>query len=220
MYRLLTAIAMTTATLMLLQVAVRWIGTLSSPPIALAMLDTGPCAQPCWQGIQPGKTTLDKVAELLREQSASTKHSIQSLYSNELCWDTPSVPSWRGCVRRQWEVNPGTPIKSIELEPPPDTLRLGDAINVLGEPVASRLCQVSRGRLPAVPGDGIIAHVYFRGNVFVTAYSPGQPNEARLTPDMLVRWLFYYAAAEPLYDDGVPRWRGFNAPLDARFCGL
>jgi hypothetical protein len=51
-------------------------------------------------------------------------------------------------------------------------------------------------------------------------FNPAQPDEARLTPDMPVRLLFYYGAAEALYDDSVPRWRGFSAPVDSRFCGL
>jgi hypothetical protein len=218
MIRLLVGVAAGAVTLALLLSAARWLGGVDDPPVAVAMLDTGPCAQPCWQGIQPGKTTLDQVAEIVGVRGASTGHSIHSLYSNELCWKMSAAPHWRGCARRQWDTNPGTSIKSIELEPPAATLRLGDLVMILGEPVASRLCLVPRKR--SSPEQQIMAHVYFRHNIFVLADNPLQPNEPRLDPAMAVRWIFYYAPSAPLYDDSVPPWRGFSAPFDARYCGV
>jgi hypothetical protein len=76
MFRLLVGVTAGVATLVFLLAAACWLGGLSNPPVAVAMLDTGRCTQPCWQGIQPGKTTLDQVAEMLGVRGASAGHPI------------------------------------------------------------------------------------------------------------------------------------------------
>ncbi len=213
MKRFLIWIALTVAILVLPLAMVRGVGALQGLPQAASMLDTGPCAQPCWHGIQPGKDTLDSATDLLREPTVIFTKSVSPLYTNELCWITAAAPVWHGCFHRQWDANPGTPINMLELGPPAGVLRLGDAITLFGEPVASQLCRTWRGLHSDLE---VVAHIYFKGNIVVMAYNPERPSEARLDPDMEVRLMFYYQAQKPAVDDELPPWHGFGTPIDPR----
>jgi hypothetical protein len=207
----LTAVA---ATLTVLLSIARWIGGLDGPPVSLAMLETGACSQPCWHGVKPGKTSLDQVAELAYSQSRENYNSAQMLYANEYCWKIPSERTWHGCVRRNWASNPGTPIESLELEPPDGALRLGDTFRVFGEPVAAESCQSS----PGLSNSKIVAQLYFRDHIIVTVSHPFQPDNTRLSPAMAVRWMYYYAPTASGYVEGIPSWRGFSTQLAVDYC--
>ena len=205
--RLLIYPFITLVVLSLFIVAARSIGARSDPS-RLAMLSPGSCTQPCWHDIQPGKTSLEDAANILRNENI-VKDARWPEYLYQLCWSSNTQPVWHGCVRRSSDHH--TPVRSVELQPPTNAVRVGDLIRLFGEPTAARLCSFWMDMEP-----NIVALIYFPNNILVTAHS--QHNESGLNPDMTVRWLYYYPAGAPLYGGRTPAWQGFNSTLKPYSC--
>jgi hypothetical protein len=206
MSRLLSLTAASIVCLSLGLIGVRVVGWWVGPPAAVVMLDPGACKQPCWHGIQPGRTVMAQISKILSAELAQSPNLHPSFDASQLCWDTASDPAWHGCVQRHWSTDWTTPVASLVLEP--HALRLGDAIVLFGEPIASRLCQVARGQV--APNPQVVAHIFFKGNIYVMASRSGGSTERRFDPNMVVNWVFYYSAIEPLTDPSTPRWLGFS----------
>jgi hypothetical protein len=125
---------------------------------AMQMVNPGDCAQPCWQGIQPGKTTLKQAQAIL---TAADMAVTQSNYIDatgrttyQLCWQRAQKPYWKGCVSTSNNPYPDGVVQDIDFLYPEITL--GEAVQVFGDPLGTRLYW----RTDTM--DGI---VYFRGNV-------------------------------------------------------
>ena len=216
MRRLLTCAAVVAATLVVGLLAARVVGALSGLQ-ATALLAAGECDQPCWQGIQPGHTTLAEAEAALRVSSVV---NVSSPHSDlMLRWASLANPVWRGSAFRMNPKRTDEAITFVELKPPQDAFHLGDAITIFGEPVVSTLCW----RFDAVPGNVqhpfLAAHVYFPGNIEVLAYNPLDPRAKRYVPDMAIWSIIYdYPASEPPYRFDAPRWRGFTSAPDDQIC--
>src|SRR5689334_8090131 len=74
----------------------------NAPPNA-RLFATGNCAQPCWHGIQPGKTTLNEAEAILRADMASvTAVGRQNpVIRCSIYWTMPSKPEFSGCAYSQ-----------------------------------------------------------------------------------------------------------------------
>ena len=59
------------------------------------------------------------------------------------CWYMLSAPFWRSCARSLGRNR----IDYVDVELPPDELRLGDAILQLGDPIGLEFCSVVNARL-------------------------------------------------------------------------
>jgi hypothetical protein len=154
------------------------------PPAPL-YLDTGPCNQPCWQGIQPGITT---VAEL--ENPATTAIVRRTPYR----------------INRAADYG-GPRIMNFDLSTS-GRLTLGDVMRAWGPPerigyLGLDYSRTVTGNKPAVSAE----FYYFDGLVVVHAFGTGA--EARLSPAMRVDTITYYAPGEPVYPLGkTTTWHG------------
>ncbi len=215
MTRLLVGTAVMVAALALIMAAIRLIGGWAAPPAATAILDNGACPQPCWFGIQPGKTTFRQAQAILEANHFQTHLTLGSELNVTL--DT----GWVGMI---WRRSHGgetlsildTPIQYILLYPPvwpPDNIRLGEAVILFGEPLASALCPLVSGRVSSF--SGFSGTVFFQDNIEVGVVS----YESRFDPQMRV-WsiTYHYPAEEPPYRFDMPPWRGFAGVDDQGFC--
>src|SRR5262245_36391270 len=220
MIRLLACTALVTVMLALALVGVRAVGAQNRPQ-AVAILEAGSCAQPCWHGLQPGHTTFEAARALLQTR-ADVLGVDYSTADFHLHWSTSTKPPWRGRAFRWSSMGAGA-IDFIMLAPPADVLRLGDAIAVFGEPLVSTLCwrfdNIQPNIAGKMPRPFLGAHIFFSDNVEVFAYSPSRPTERRFDPGMVVWSVTYnYPDDEPPYHFEAPGWRGFTTAADAPVC--
>jgi hypothetical protein len=144
-------------------------------------LATGDCAQPCWHGIRPGASGEDAFYRAL---------AASNLYTG----DARS----RDGVVRSFDLYALGPVQ------------LADALHVFGQP--ARVSCLGWTHSTRYPGRQVVlqAHVYFAaGLVRVEVIRPDVT--LRLTPDMQVRQISYFAPGEPVYPVGSPVWRGFRS---------
>jgi hypothetical protein len=153
-----------------------------SPPL---YLDTGPCEQPCWQGIQPGITTVAAF-----ESPATTAIVRQTPYR----------------INRATDYG-GTRIMSFELSTL-GKLTLGDVMRTWGPPERIGYLGLDYSRRGPANEPVITAEFYyFDGLVVVQVYGPEAA--PRLSPAMLVDTITYYAPGEPAYPLGkTTTWHG------------
>src|SRR5437870_2552846 len=84
-------------------VGVRLVGALSQPN-ALDVIRAAQCTpMPCWQGIQPGKTTMDEAKAILTANTAFTVLDVSR--PGDLCWYSADGPFWRNCAHPGWDAN-------------------------------------------------------------------------------------------------------------------
>src|SRR5436853_5924144 len=91
----------------------RIVGTAQSSPL-MAVLDVGPCIQPCWHGIQPGLTTLPQAAQILR---ADSRFHVNTADFYELCWTSIQDQAWGGCATHMSNADTAKPIERLVLWP-------------------------------------------------------------------------------------------------------
>ncbi len=170
------------------------------------------CEQPCWHGIQPGRTTIEEAEEALRSAApviSDVNRTQLNDFANsrrELCWNIAATPPWRGCVVGLGERASGGPIGRLDLDPPWGSLQLGDALTAFGRPLTATLCLRSTG----IGRTYMDAEVHFPGNVMIRAYNIHAPALARFDPAMTVYAIQYFRPAEePPYRFDAPAWRGF-----------
>ena len=144
-------------------------------------LQTGPCEQPCWQGLRPGRDTVD---HFLYQVKQSTPYNGRTT-------------DYGDGVAQMFELSTF------------GAITLADVIREFGTP--ERVGCLGPDHSSLYPGQQIVMAVqlyYAKGLVVVDAVRPDV--YPRLTPDMRVRAVVYYAPGEPAYPIGATtRWHGF-----------
>jgi hypothetical protein len=183
MRRIWTLIGLLLAAFVLLINGARAVRRMIPPPPLY--LDTGPCNQPCWQGIQPGITT---VAAL--ESSATTAIIRQTPYR----------------INRAADYG-GARIMNFDLSTS-GKLTLGDVMRTWGPPDRIGYLGLDYSRMDSANRPAVSAEFfYFDGLIVVQAFGSGEA--ARLSPAMRVDTITYYAPGEPAYPLGkTTTWHG------------
>jgi hypothetical protein len=203
MIYLLSRTAGVLMTLIALLLGARIVGGTVKPPAA-ALLDSGVCTQPCWNGIQPGLTTLQQARDILM---ADHQIQVEALDAHHLCWQSRANQAWRGCADEGWIT--GGQVRYLELTFGPGALRLGDAILLFGQPVNPALCWT---------GDRLAAYILFRQNVVIKASAPitgTWPFDQKMDVDAVQ----YYSPEALSYDPDSWDWKGFKTHIVQRWCG-
>jgi len=200
--------ALTVAGVMFFSLAIvsvqQW-GAGASSTMAERILVSQGCAQPCWHGIQPGKTTFQQGLDLLEKDTKNIGHLGNGQQDHiagpekNLCWLVLVNPNWHGCASND-EFADG-PIQRIDLLPSPTLpMRLGEALTIFGTPVASTVC--------LTPGAEYAA-LYFPNDISVITLIDEAAHPA-LDPNTAVYVVrFDYPSTEPPYRFDTPPWRGF-----------
>jgi hypothetical protein len=181
--RIGTFIGLLLAAFVLLINGARAVSRMSPPPPLY--LDTGPCDQPCWRGIEPGITTTAAL-----NSPATTAIVRQTPYR----------------INRAADYG-GTRIMNFELSTL-GKLTLGDVIRAWGPPERIGYLGLDYSRMGTANEPVITAEFYyFDGLVVVQAYGSG--TAPRLSPAMHVDIITYYAPGEPAYPLGkTTTWHG------------
>jgi hypothetical protein len=175
-----------------------------------AIVDAGNCSQPCWHGIQPGTTTLDRAQAAVLSDNRVNFVQVAPRFDNEACWETLTDPAWLACTVFLYGARTAQRIQLIHIDPPQGALRLGDAVALFGEPVAASLCWWNMN-IAGMPNYFLRGRVFFKGNVEAWVYDLKQPLVRHYTPDMIVFTLrYHYPAEEPPYPFDAPHWPGFK----------
>lgn len=193
----------------------RLAGTAASIPAAAA-LDTGECSQPCWQGIEPGVTWINRAQGILAAREGNVEDVqfpvIPHLGTGHvLCWAINETPPWSGCaIRRPTSAS----ITLVDLRLPIGALRLGEAMMLFGMPRAAEVC---RSRFSGE----IFGRVHFE--TFIEISARGMialtPSGPRLDPHMSVTMVRYHRPSEiPPYRFDMTAWRGFSMMENTPFC--
>ena len=216
MSRLVNLIAIVGLAFVVIIIAIRMVGGLVQPVNpAQTILALGACEQPCWRGIYPGVTTLDQADALLNMDTLNVRGVVDvrsglfGVRARHVCWTLSADPGWQGCAVRQ-DGAPG-PVNEIYLTAPRDrSFSLGDAMAVLGRPVASNLCK----RLGFMS-----ASVYFSNNIEIDTFEDHPTADGRYDLHLQVfQVIYHYPADEPPYGLDTPRWRGLIAVRDLPLC--
>lgn len=163
------------------------------PPLA-ASLVAGDCAQPCWQGLQPGQMNAAEALALIeaRELAADPLPVSAAQLSASLSFKTANAPTYNASLRFSYDQ-----LQRIDLFPQ-EPVTLGDVFSAFGPPSHARLCQtgtVFAGSLSAML-------YYFEGQVEVWAYRPLPNQTAQPAPPTGLEALL----TEPLQRAGA-LWR-------------
>ncbi len=182
--------------LLLTIVGVRAIGTRDTLPIA-AILDSGSCSQPCWHGVQPGRTTFAEARVLLQNDNVWGNVAYDS--NGRLTWEMKTETGWRGSATGSRYAETRT-IESVDLIPPRGAVKLGDIVTLLDNPRRLRFCERNNS------SDHI--HLFFEGNMEVVAINSEGGQIDQLDLDLIVRSIRYYSSdASGLYN--ASDWQGF-----------
>lgn len=157
-------------------------------PLPPTYLDTGSCDQPCWGGFQPGGFTVAGVNSLGRDDGPGPYYMTR-------------IGNYGGRTVMNFEISTA------------GRLSLADVVNEFGAP--ERIECPGVGLSPGSPPI-ITTRLYFFDGL-VVAYALGPDDLPRVSPDMHVHSVTYYAPGEPAYRIGnsVP-WLGFAAAQ--RYC--
>jgi len=150
-------------------------------PLTPTYLQTGACEQPCWQGLRPGMDYIDHVMD---QASRGSPYSARTTdYGDGIA-------------------------QSFELSTY-GVLTLADVIHEFGPP--ERVSCLGTDHSSLFPGEPWVmsAQLYFAGGlVVVDVVRPD--TYTRLTPDMRVRAVQYFAPGDPVYPIGqTTAWYGF-----------
>ncbi len=206
MIRLLARLFTVMILLALLLAGVRAVGGLNPASSAASYFQAEQCSpQPCWRGIQPGKTSLAQAESILNEKIERGS----DIPDHRLCWPDAAIPCWNYYVR-SWSADPADPIGLIAIQPARGAFKLADALKLYGDPLTSTLCWINS------PGAGdlaediarpiTVAYLTFRGNIKIVAFNPERPLALRIDMEMAVYRVYYQVG----YDIFTPRWQGFS----------
>jgi hypothetical protein len=221
MARFLARVAAVLLTFMGLLLLTRIVGGLSRSPAAAIL---GPNVlrqpQPCWYDICPGETSFLQAETILRAdnwRAANIRHDIANGFAGpiDLYWEVQFDPAWQAGVFRDTSgKTPNTVVDSLALGQRHKTVRLGDLIAILGEPLYSGEMCAEVSMIDDVPGYGLVVGMVFRGNISVVTYKPlndiYHKDGWRISPDMIVFYIGYGRVLQRNPDLSV-RWRGFTA---------
>jgi hypothetical protein len=199
--------------LALLIIIARVIGGTNKLP-ALAMLDPGNCPQPCWHSIKPGMK-VDYAKAILESDSLllSVEPTLHGKYADGVfaaCWQMILDTPWIGCIERYYNDEKNKGVERIFLWPSQGGLRLGDLINILGDPVATYSCPAISGLETTFPEPHLGVSVHFRNGISALAYKTKDPNQQRIDPNMLIHDLIYWTPIENFSRNfELQLWHGF-----------
>jgi hypothetical protein len=208
MRQLLFIITTTVVVVIMLIFGARTLGSAKEPSIsAMAKFAAEQCdPQPCWHGIQPGKTSAAQAEALLAALPGSTPDKLQ------FCPDADSADTscWRVDVMSWSQLDPTSPVGMMVFQPPADAFHLVDAVRLFGDPINSMMCYISTpssGDIgPEIPRPLMISYVAFKGGIKVVAYNPHGLLSRRVDMSMSI----YRMYLQPAYDVYSPRWNGFS----------
>jgi hypothetical protein len=195
-----------TVTVVLLIFGVRvWGSTIDTSPPAIAKFSAEQCdPDPCWHGIQPGKTGLAQAEAILEAMPGSTAEKFQ------FCWDGTNTGCWRLDTTSWSAQNPQAPLGMMTFQPPPDAFHLVDAVKLFGDPISSMMCWITtptNGDIGTeIPRPLMVSYISFKGGIKVVAYNPHDPASRRMDMAMSI----YRMYLQPGYDIYTPRWKGFS----------
>lgn len=195
MQRLLLWTASLTIVLIVSMLSARLIGSRNKIPGA-AIFDPGDCPQPCWHGIQPGKTTLDEAEAILRADPLfSDIRREQPVVRFDLDWTINSNPIYFGGIRAENNVVTKIWIMSYWLH---DGVPLTDAMLALGSPQSISVCDGVSGR-----------HATMKFAEKVTLYTELRSTNIALDYLPIVQSAHYTSDKEPNLHP-LSGWRGFS----------
>ncbi|HVO70046.1 MAG TPA: hypothetical protein VMT24_08375 [Aggregatilineaceae bacterium] len=152
-------------------------------PETATYLDSGPCEQPCWHGLRPGRDYVDHFLYQVRAASPYTSHTSDA----------------------------GDGIVTMFELSTYGAITVADVLREFGSP--ERVGCLGLEHTTLYPGHtlAMAVQLYFaQGLVVVDALRPDE--SPRLTPDMRVRSIRYYAPGEPAYPIGMTTpWHGFTS---------
>jgi len=155
-------------------------------------LDPGDCEQPCWLGVKPGISTREDFAITARTASPYTGY----------------VTDYGDGIAARFEISTY------------GMLTLGDVVREFGPPdQVSCLGYLYRmGQNGQRIGFRTNAQLYFADGL-IAVDAVRDDVLLRLSPDMQVRTIRYYAPGEPVYELGstIP-WHGFASTIKYRAC--
>lgn len=215
MRRFLALIGGLILTFALLMVGARAIGA-TNPSPAVAILDPGNCPQPCWHGIQPGKTTFEQAKALLAMGKMEAVYNKASNFE-WLEWDINPL-NWHGIADNRKDghsefhilgklgnlslIRFGQPEEIYKQTAFSDELKIGDAIASFGSPSTYSYCYDSYyGYL----------YLFFPGNIRLETMGWHDTHEA-IDADWVVTSISYNLIPEADYNT-FPRWKGFSSQL-------
>ena len=204
MIRLLIRVMTVTAMCSAMLVTVRLGGSLNKP-LGAAILEANRCdPQPCWQGLRPGAVGFDQVVPYLRSRGAI----ILTPAGSDPCWYMLSAPFWRSCARSLGKNR----IDYVDVELPPDELRLGDAILQFGDPIGLEFCPVVNARQSNLPPRFTGAFISFPHGVWLLAYNPLHLDggHAMIDPGMIVWRMSYNLGSSSRAGFPDYAWHGFS----------
>jgi hypothetical protein len=182
--------------ILLLIITARAVGSTNKPP-ALAMLDPGNCPQPCWHGIQPGVTTMKQAHTILNNDP--TLIDIRTPKEFGGCWRSISPALAIVCIGSGDNIGLKGLTYYVSQWPSQNSMQLGDAINLLGEPISTYSCPYIKGLKTTVPGPHWAVFVQFPPHIMAIAYkaegTATSSNIPRISPEMIIHEMHSYPAA-------------------------
>lgn len=111
------------------------------------LFETGNCSQPCWHGIQPGKTTLDEAEAILYSESDFVTGIVQQppLLDCDIEWSFIAFPEFWGCASAKNGIISDMWVGVETIHFKTAGLDLGYALYSLGSPIAAEVCGDSNG---------------------------------------------------------------------------
>lgn len=200
-------------TLTSLMVLIRWGGGTRTIPLVEVIGPDPTCAQPCWHGIQVGRTTIDEAQTILQSDTSLIKKLERPYPQDEnLAWNLAS-PSLLAASATHLYGRFGHEVQAIRFNLPfRGAFRLGDAIAIWGEPVGAWVYYCS-----GADADHVIVDVYFKGNfqvrtveLFNNWRGKPIPSDIRITPDLPLVMLRYYSDSNDMIWQRFPAWNGFK----------
>lgn len=176
--------------------------------------------KPCWHGIVPGKTDLSQAATFLDADALFRAAQGDGAQQFQWCWASASEEGWRVCLGDEGYPISNQRIGSVRIEPPWDSLHLGEALLIFGKPLQAVICNPVYspfGGVRNVQSQTFIGSVlYFENGISVLAYDPWQPQTVKLTPDMVVLRILYFPTSPA--PNVLQAWRGFSTRTPAMGC--
>jgi hypothetical protein len=183
-------------------------------PAALAMLAPGNCPQPCWHGIQPGITTMEGARAILGADPAIEFVPPPSPIVSEgleLCWHVKSAALSAGCMSTSGESGGQVAFLVIRLHQ--GAMRLGDIINLVGQPASISVCSSIERIISTLPRPHWSVYAISENHTAVEAYGTLYLANGffvwRIDPNMIV-YDIVYSSPRANYDSEDQKWRGFK----------
>lgn len=154
-------------------------------PARPVYLETGSCSQPCWQGIRPGETTLD---ELNSPATIAVIRRTPYLISRAVTYGGDRVMNFELSTRGK--------------------ITLGDLMCAWGPPDQVAYLGLDYSRRGASKTPVLSSQLYFFGGLVVVQVFSTE-DARRLSPDMHIETITYYAPGEPVFPIGkTTGWHG------------